>query len=215
MKRLLSLLLAFAMLFSLAACSDEEIDLALDVLDAVADSIPDESQSEDVKVPEQTLPDGQAPPAQPDTPVVPEAPVTPETPVVPEAPAEPEVPAQPEEPTLDEDGWYSDKDNVALYIHLYGKLPSNFLSKSKARSQYGWEYGPLDALAPGMSIGGSQFGNNEGLLPDAPGRVWTECDIDTVGKDSRGAKRIVFSNDGLIYYTEDHYESFELLYGGN
>ena len=219
MKKWLSLLLALVMLFSLAACSDEEIDLALDVLDAVADSIPDNSQSEDVKIPEQTLPDSQAPPVQPETPAqpetstVPEISVEPETPVQPETPGQPETPAEPEAPTLDEDGWYSDKDNVALYIHLYGKLPSNFLSKSKARSQYGWEYGPLDALAPGMSIGGSQFGNYEGQLPDAKGRTWTECDIDTVGKDSRGAKRIVFSNDGLIYYTEDHYETFELLYG--
>lgn len=209
MKKLLSLLLALMMLLSLAACTDEEVDLALGVLDAVVDSIPDESQSEDVKTPEQALPDSQAPPAQP------EVPVADETPSQPETPAAPETPAEPEEPTLDEDGWYSDKDNVALYIHLYGKLPSNFLSKSKARSQYGWEYGPLDKLAPGMSIGGSQFGNNEGRLPDAKGRTWTECDIDTVGKDGRGAKRIVFSNDGLIYYTEDHYETFELLYGGN
>ena len=50
-------------------------------------------------------------------------------------------------------------------------------------------------------------------MPTKKGRSWTECDIDTLGKSSRGAKRIVFSNDGLIYYTPDHYESFELLYG--
>lgn len=50
-------------------------------------------------------------------------------------------------------------------------------------------------------------------MPEADGRTYTECDIDTLGADSRGAKRIVFSNDGLIYYTEDHYKSFELLYG--
>ena len=59
----------------------------------------------------------------------------------------------------------------------------------------------------------SRFGNYEGLLPEADGRTYAECDIDTLGADSRGAKRIVFSNDGLIYYTEDHYETFELLYG--
>lgn len=69
------------------------------------------------------------------------------------------------------------------------------------------------AYAPGKCIGGSRFGNYEGLLPEADGRTYTECDIDTLGADSRGAKRIVFSNDGLIYYTEDHYKSFELLYG--
>ena len=62
-------------------------------------------------------------------------------------------------------------------------------------------------------IGGSRFGNYEGLLPEAEGRTYTECDIDTLGAEKRGAKRIVFSNDGLIYYTDDHYASFTLLYG--
>ena len=71
----------------------------------------------------------------------------------------------------------------------------------------------MEKYSPGMAIGGGRFGNYEGLLPEADGRSYTECDIDTNGASSRGAKRIVFSNDGLIYYTEDHYESFELLYG--
>ncbi len=65
----------------------------------------------------------------------------------------------------------------------------------------------------GTALGGSRFGNYEERLPQAEGRTYQECDIDTVGASSRGAKRIVFSNDGLIYYTDDHYESFELLYG--
>lgn len=117
-----------------------------------------------------------------------------------------------EEPVLDEDGSYTTKEDVALYIHTYGKLPGNFITKDEAR-KLGWEGGGLEDYAPGKCIGGDRFGNYEGLLPDAPGRKWTECDIDTLGKDSRGAKRIVFSNDGLIYYTDDHYESFELLYG--
>ena len=117
-----------------------------------------------------------------------------------------------EEAVLDEDGSYTTKEDVALYIHTYGKLPGNFITKDDARD-LGWEGGGLEDYAPGMCIGGDRFGNYEGLLPDAPGRKWTECDIDTLGRDSRGAKRIVFSNDGLIYYTEDHYESFELLYG--
>ena len=51
------------------------------------------------------------------------------------------------------------------------------------------------------------------LLPEADGREYTECDIDTLHASKRGAKRIIFSNDGLIYYTDDHYESFTLLYG--
>ena len=117
-----------------------------------------------------------------------------------------------EEPVLDEKGSYTAKEDVALYIHTYGRLPDNFITKDEARD-LGWEGGSLEDYAPGKCIGGDRFGNYEGLLPDAPGRKWTECDIDTLGRDSRGAKRIVFSNDGLIYYTDDHYESFELLYG--
>ncbi len=116
------------------------------------------------------------------------------------------------EPTLDEAGSYTSKEDVALFIHLYGRLPDNFITKKEAEA-LGWSGGSLEPYAPGKCIGGSRFGNYEGLLPEAKGRTYTECDIDTLGAKSRGAKRIVFSNDGLIYYTEDHYESFELLYG--
>ena len=112
----------------------------------------------------------------------------------------------------DADGIYTTKEDVALYILTYECLPDNFMTKQEAR-ELGWEGGGLEEYAPGMCIGGDKFGNYEGLLPDADSRTWTECDIDTLGADSRGAKRIVFSNDGLIYYTDDHYESFELLYG--
>lgn len=109
---------------------------------------------------------------------------------------------------------YTTKEDVALYIHQYGRLPDNFITKDEAR-KLGWDGGSVEPYAPGKCIGGDRFGNYEGLLPAAPGRTWTECDIDTLGGGSRGAKRIVFSNDGLIYYTHDHYESFELLYGGS
>ncbi len=115
--------------------------------------------------------------------------------------------------TVDEDGWYTSKEEVALYIHLYGELPSNYVTKSEAEDA-GWSGGNVERYTgEGTAIGGSRFGNREGLLPKAQGRTYTECDIDTPGSNSRGAKRIVFSNDGLIYYTDDHYESFELLYG--
>ena len=113
---------------------------------------------------------------------------------------------------IDQDGSYTTKDDVALYIYTYGELPSNFMTKKEAQA-LGWPGGGLDDYAYGMCIGGDRFGNYEELLPNAEGRRWTECDIDTLHADSRGPKRIVFSNDGLIYYTPDHYESFELLYG--
>lgn len=116
------------------------------------------------------------------------------------------------EETLHIDGAYTSKEDVALYIHIYGQLPNNFITKAEAQA-LGWTGGSLEEYAPGMCIGGDRFGNYEGLLPDADGRYYTECDIDTLGADDRGAKRIVFSNDGLVYYTNDHYESFELLYG--
>lgn len=89
-----------------------------------------------------------------------------------------------------------------------------FHHKKRGCQQLGWTGGSLEPYAPGCCIGGSRFGNYEGLLPEADGRTWTECDINTLGADSRGAERIVFSNDGLIYYTGDHYKTFELLYGG-
>ena len=114
------------------------------------------------------------------------------------------------ETAIDPLGSYTSKEDVALYIHLYGELPMNFMTKKHAKA-LGWEGGSLEPVAPGMSIGGDYFGNYEGLLPED--REYTECDIDTRGKDNRGAKRIVFSDDGLIYYTEDHYKTFELLYG--
>ena len=117
-----------------------------------------------------------------------------------------------EEEALPEDGWFYSAELVSLYLQTYGKLPDNFITKDEAR-KLGWEGGSVEEFAPGCAIGGDKFGNREGLLPTAEGRQYYECDIDTDGQDSRGAKRIVFSNDGLIYYTDDHYESFTLLYG--
>ena len=114
--------------------------------------------------------------------------------------------------TVDEDGSYTDKERVALYIHLYGQLPKNFITKKDAE-KLGWDSkaGNLDQVAPGMSIGGSRFGNYEGMLPEKKGRRYYECDIDFDG-GYRGAKRLIYSDDGLIFYTEDHYKTFEQLY---
>lgn len=127
------------------------------------------------------------------------------------APVQSELP-EVQEPALDEDGSYTSKEDVGLYLYLYGQLPQNFMTKSEARD-LGWSGGGLEDYAPGMCIGGDKFGNREKLLPDAEGRKWFECDINTLGEDDRGPERIVWSSDGLIYYTPDHYASFELLYG--
>ena len=139
------------------------------------------------------------------------APTKAPTPAPTKAPTPAPTEAPSDEVPLDEDGSYTTKEDVALYIHTYGHLPPNFMTKKEAEAA-GWSGGALDRVVPGMCIGGDRFGNYEGLLPKAKGRQWTECDINTLGAKSRGPERIVFSNDGLVYYTPDHYESFELLY---
>lgn len=115
--------------------------------------------------------------------------------------------------TVTKNGSYSSKEEVALYIHTYGKLPSNYITKSEAYD-LGWEprLGNLREVAKGKSIGGDRFSNRERTLPYKQGRQYYECDIDYDG-GHRGAKRIVYSSDGLVYYTEDHYATFTLLYG--
>ena len=124
-------------------------------------------------------------------------------------------PADEPDPTGDEEivvvfgQEYSDKDHVAWYIHTFGELPPNYITKAEAQD-LGWvsSKGNLWDVVPGKSIGGDYFGNYEGKLPTAKGRKYTECDIDFDGS-YRNSKRIIFSNDGLVFYTEDHYETFE------
>ncbi len=104
--------------------------------------------------------------------------------------------------------YYYDLENVVLYLELYDELPDNYITKSEAR-KLGWEGGSVEDYRDGAAIGGDRFGNREGLLPEAPGRTYTECDIDTDGYGSRGARRLVFSSDGLYFYSSDHYEHFD------
>lgn len=208
-KRLLSLLLALLMLLPvLTACSQEAVDTAMDIISEVlaedsgengsaggqensANPLPSSHSAEKTAVP--SLPDKTAEPV--------------------EKPA-----AEPEGPVQIEDGpvygeRYSSKDDVAAYLHAYGELPPNFIKKSKAQD-LGWDssLGNLWQVTDGMSIGGDRFGNYEGLLPDKKGRTYYECDINYDG-GYRGAERIIYSSDGLIYYTNDHYKTFTLLYG--
>lgn len=114
---------------------------------------------------------------------------------------------------IDEDGHYTSKEDVALYIHTHNKLPDNYIRKNEARD-LGWEasQGNLWEVSDEKSIGGDRFGNREGKLPISEDRQYYECDINYKG-GYRGAERLVYSNDGLIYYTDDHYDSFTLLYG--
>ena len=105
------------------------------------------------------------------------------------------------------DGEYTDKDHICWYIVAFGALPRNFITKNEAR-RLGWQGGPVEPYAPGKSIGGDRYGNYEGTLP--AGR-YRECDVDTKGRP-RGAKRIVFSDDRRVYYSDDHYRTFKQIH---
>lgn len=113
---------------------------------------------------------------------------------------------------IEENHAYYSVDDVGLYINIYGKLPPNYLTKSEA-SKLGWKSseGNLWEVTDMGVIGGDRFGNYEGKLPDEEGRKWFECDVNYNG-GFRGPERIVYSNDELIYYTSDHYETFTQLY---
>lgn len=107
---------------------------------------------------------------------------------------------------------YYSLEEVALYLHAFEELPPNYITKDEAYD-WGWDSrdGNLWDVAYGYCIGGDRFGNREGILPKARGRQYYECDVNYDG-GYRDAQRIVFSNDGMIFYTQDHYESFDLLY---
>ena len=201
LPRLLALLLALGIAASLAGCLDDEL------LSIVEDALLATPAAEDTP----------APTAAPGGFLVPVGTVPPSTPVPAETSAqstpEPTASAEDEElPAVAYGEAYSDPYDVADYIHLYGELPPNFITKDDAQD-LGWisSKGNLWDVAPGMSIGGDRFGNREGLLPSANGRQWYECDVNYEG-GFRGAERILYSNDGLIYYTNDHYASYTPVY---
>ncbi len=118
---------------------------------------------------------------------------------------------------VDKDGTYDTKDEVCAYLVQYQCQPSNYMTKKDARKN-GWEGGALNLVIEGKCIGGDYFGNYEEVLPVKEDREYHECDIDTINSSKRGAKRIIYSGDDdagdwNIYYTDDHYETFTLLYG--
>ena len=207
MKRYLTLGLLLALLLSLGGCGGLDVGVigGEDGPTAVFTTGPDQPQ------PDQTQPDQtQSDPVQSDP--------APEEAGLPEAPgtgnSEEDLPyeevlPEEEQASIDEDGTYNSAEDVSLYLYTYGHLPENYITKSEARD-LGWTGGSVEKYAPGHAIGGDRFGNREGVLPDGN---YHECDIDTIGENSRGAKRLVYADDGRIYYTEDHYETFTLLYG--
>lgn len=207
MKRLTPLLLA--LLLSLSACADMGTNPP-PVASLPAGSVSASGGSS--APPEDASPSGDvsAPPAGPDQSADSSAP--PEAPEQGEASSICGLPLAPEENAApDQDGFYYDLEHVVLYLDAYGELPSNFITKAEARD-LGWSGGSVERYREGAAIGGDSFGNREGILPKESGRKYTECDLNTNGQSSRGAERLVFSNDGLYFHTQDHYESFQQVW---
>ena len=193
-KKLLALLLALACLLALTGC--QVVDTAQIVEKSVTtlQELADAALSDETEAPESG-----------------DQFVTAESPE--EAPQDEAAPADEVSETADTVGehtYYYDVDHVVLYLDTYGHLPENYITKDEARA-LGWEGGSVEVYQEGAAIGGDRFGNREGLLPEKTGRSYTECDINTDGADSRGAERLIFSNDGLYFYTSDHYASFTEL----
>lgn len=113
---------------------------------------------------------------------------------------------------LEKDGTYTDKEDVIRYIHEYGHLPSNYITKKEARD-LGWSDGAdnLSEVAPGKNIGGDEYNNADKMLPEEEGRVFYECDVN-VEPGERGEEKVIYTNDGQIFYTGDNMETFEQVY---
>ena len=218
LKKLSSLLLTLLMLFSVSGCSMQQAEeMAGAVLDAAIDAVENYEGSYTPEDPNALL-DGMIPVSEPE-----KDPSEALNDFISDAMAP--DPADPEEIGVigGEDGvvyivtddgkapqrpvpgeYYYDLENVVLYIEYYGGLPDNYITKDEARA-LGWSGGTPEAYLEGSAIGGDRFGNREKLLPKGN---YTECDLNTLGKDERGAERLVFSDDGRYFYTADHYESF-------
>ena len=108
----------------------------------------------------------------------------------------------------------SGKNGADYYIMETGQLPSNYISKDDAQNVYGWNQrkNTISGKIPGKMIGGDVYDNKNGHLPNAPGRIWYEADINYLG-GSRNKERIVYSNDGLIFVTYDHFKTFIEILG--
>ena len=226
MKKLLSVLLALTLLLSLTGCLPSEVPQVTTEptqttvqteTTAPEETEPPTEATTEATEPEETVKPTQKPDPKPQKPQQDQEEDEQPRPTQEPHETEPEE-TEPEETQPKEtepakpQKSYTGKEEVAAYIAKHGKLPDNFITKSQARD-LGWKSGSVERFAPGKCIGGDRFYNNEGILP--AGKTYYECDIDTFGKSSRGAKRIVFTKSGDIYYTSDHYETFYRYLGPN
>ena len=201
MKKITSLLLSLLMLLSLTGCGDSGEALAGAVLDTVIDAVENyEGDAESVGIiggadgpTSIRVTDGK------DEEIGVIGGGTTTIFIETESSKEKNVPVEGE--------YYYDLENVVLYLYYYDELPDNYITKKEARA-LGWEGGTPERYLEGSAIGGDSFGNREGLLPAGK---YTECDLYTLGKDERGAERLVFTDDEY-YYTGDHYASFTQIW---
>lgn len=105
--------------------------------------------------------------------------------------------------TLTKDG----KNGADYYLKYYGVLPDYYITREELR-ELGWSRGNTpDKIAPGKMVFGGIYHNYNGHLPSAPNRIWYEADFNYTSGIRNGC-RILYSNDGLIFATYNHYETF-------
>jgi len=132
-----------------------------------------------------------------------------DVPAPPDAPATRQTPPQTQNETPGTVDALTKETVVVPYVKKNGRLPAYYITKQEARQQ-GWiaAEGNLCEVLPGRAIGGDHFSNREKTLPAKSGRKWFEADINYhCGR--RNADRLLFSNDGLVFVTKDHYKTFE------
>lgn len=116
-------------------------------------------------------------------------------------------------PTPVPEGPITDPQGIADWLFSHDMtLPDNFITKREARA-LGWDpsWNYVGDVAPGMSIGGDRFGNYEGKLPEGWGVYYWEADCYYKGK-KRNAHRVIYSSEGRVWYTGDHYNTFTELF---
>ena len=100
------------------------------------------------------------------------------------------------------------KNGADWWLYYKKRLPNGYITKEQAE-KLGWKKrkGNLSRVAPGRVIGGDRYFNKNKKLPEKNGREWYEADVN-YGSGYRKTDRIVYSNDGIVFYTKDHYKTF-------
>ena len=99
------------------------------------------------------------------------------------------------------------KNGADSWIKQFDELPEYYITEAELL-KLGWRRGKSPAkYAPGKMATMGIYLNGNKHLPTAPGRIWYEADINYYS-GKRNRHRLLWSNDGLIFVTYDHYETF-------